>query len=58
MRDLARKIRIAAESKGLKEKSQVEQIEKYEQARRAHMFFRLNGFESAEGTAILKETEL
>ena len=32
-----------------KDKSTLEQIEKYEQIRRAHMFFRLNGFDSVEG---------
>lgn len=38
---------------GYKERVLGEQIEKYEQVRRAHMVFRLNGFESPEGTAIL-----
>jgi hypothetical protein len=35
--------------KGFKQRVQGEQIEKYEQIRRAHMVFRLNGFESVEG---------
>lgn len=42
-----------------KERVQGEQIERYEQVRRAHMVFRLNGFDSEEGQrAVLKAETL
>ena len=34
-----------------------EQIEKYEQVRRAHMVYRLNGWESEAGAAALERAE-
>ena len=34
-----------------------EQIEKYEQVRRAHMVFRLNGWDSPEAQEALSKTE-
>ena len=34
-----------------------EQIEKHESVRKAHMYYRLNGFESAEGQAVLARAE-
>ena len=42
---------------GYKERVLGEQIEKYEQVRRAHMVFRLNGWESDAGTAALERAE-
>ena len=43
--------------KGFKQRVQGEQIEKYEQIRRAHMVFRLNGFESVEGQRAMTRAE-
>ena len=42
---------------GYKERVLGEQIEKYEQVRRAHMVYRLNGWESEEGSAALERAE-
>lgn len=42
---------------GYKERVLGEQIEKYEQVRRAHMVFRLNGWESEAGAAALERAE-
>jgi hypothetical protein len=42
---------------GFKERTNVEQIEQYESVRRAHMFFRLNGFDSPDGQKALKKVE-
>ena len=42
---------------GYKERVLGEQIEKYEQVRRAHMVFRLNGWESEAGSAALERAE-
>ena len=42
---------------GFKEKMLGEQIEKYETIRRAHMVFRLNGWESSEGQEALQKAE-
>ena len=43
--------------RGYKERVLGEQIEKYEQVRRAHMVFRLNGWETEAGAAALVRAE-
>ena len=43
--------------KELKERSNVLQIEQYESVRRAHMFFRLNGFDTPDGFRVLQKIE-
>ena len=42
---------------GYKERVLGEQIEKYEQVRRAHMVFRLNGWDSEAGAIALERAE-
>lgn len=59
MESFGKKSKIVGTSfvKGFKERKNVEQIEQYESVRRAHMFYRLNGFDTPDGFRILQKIE-